>query len=198
MRVTLAHRAQGEASGLSLSTQAQLWKDTSVAVNGVALTALGAGTVLLWSALENQKITATLQDIIKGQKPAAGNPEGVPAAAGASGGTAAADTAAVSGSAGSVKALAQVMAAAKGWTGAQWAALNNVEMAEAGWNLNAKNPTSAAYGIAQFINGPGEYAQYGGNSTTAAGQITAFLNYVEQRYGTPEAAWAHEQQFGWY
>jgi hypothetical protein len=73
-----------------------------------------------------------------------------------------------------------------------------VEMREAGWNLNAKNPTSAAYGIAQFINGPSEYAQYGGNSTTAAGQITAFLNYVEQRYGTPEAAWAHEQEFGWY
>jgi hypothetical protein len=106
--------------------------------------------------------------------------------------------AAVGGSAGAVQALARSMAAARGWTGALWNDLNAVEMAEAGWNLNAVNPSSGAYGIAQFINGPSEYAQYGGNSTTAAGQVTGFLNYIAQRYGTPAAAWAHEQQFHWY
>ena len=41
-------------------------------VNGPALAALGAGSVLLWSALENKKITQTLQDIITGKKPTPG------------------------------------------------------------------------------------------------------------------------------
>ena len=45
---------------------------------------------------------------------------------------------------------------------------------------------------------PSEYAQYGGNAGTAAGQITGFLNYVSQRYGTPAAAWAHEEKYHWY
>ncbi len=71
-------------------------------------------------------------------------------------------------------------------------------MREAGFSLTAQNPTSGAYGMAQFINGPSEYAQYGGNSTTAAGQAVAMVNYIAQRYGTPAAAWAHEQAFGWY
>jgi hypothetical protein len=102
------------------------------------------------------------------------------------------------GGSGPVKALAQTMAAAKGWTGSLWADLNSVEMAEAGWNLTATNPSSGAYGIAQGITGPSWYATEGGNSNTAAGQITAFLNYIAQRYGTPAGAWAHEQSDHWY
>lgn len=104
----------------------------------------------------------------------------------------------LTGSAGSVEALMQQMAAAKGWSGTQWQDLYAVEMREAGFNLNAQNPTSGAYGLAQFINGPSEYAQYGGNANTAAGQITAMLNYITQRYGNPANAWLHEESFGWY
>jgi len=90
-------------------------------------------------------------------------------------------------------------AAKHGWTSAaEWAALNNVEMREAGYSLTATNPSSGAYGMAQFIGGAGEYAQYGGNSTTYAGQATAMANYIAQRYGDPIAAWAHEQAYGWY
>jgi hypothetical protein len=84
----------------------------------------------------------------------------------------------LSGTAGQVQALMQQMAAARGWVAGLWNDLNAVEMAEAGYNLNAVNPTSGAYGIAQFINGASEYAQYGGNATTMAGQITAMLNYI--------------------
>jgi hypothetical protein len=98
----------------------------------------------------------------------------------------------------SVQALMQSMAAAVGWTGAEWTALNNVEMREAGYNLTAQNPTSDAYGLAQFILGPSEYAQYGGNSTTASGQITAMLNYIRDTYGDPIAAWQHELNYGYY
>jgi TP901 family phage tail tape measure protein len=98
----------------------------------------------------------------------------------------------------SALAALQSAAAKLGWTGAEWAALNNVEMAEAGYNLTATNPQSGAYGMAQFIQGAAEYAQYGGDSTTPAGQATAMVNYIAQRYGDPIAAWAHEQQFHWY
>jgi hypothetical protein len=95
-------------------------------------------------------------------------------------------------SGGIIQSLMKNMAAAKGWTGAEWDALASVEAREAGWSMTATNPSSGAYGLAQFINGPSEYAQYGGNSTTAMGQITGMLNYISSRYGDPEAAWAHE------
>lgn len=102
------------------------------------------------------------------------------------------------GSGSTVQALMKSMAASLGWSGTEWTALNAVEMREAGYNLTATNPTSGAYGLAQFINGASEYAQYGGNANTAAGQITGMLNYIAQRYGNPEAAWNHEATFGWY
>jgi hypothetical protein len=102
------------------------------------------------------------------------------------------------GSGATIMELMKSMAASVGWTGAQWTALNAVEMREAGYDLTATNPSSGAYGLAQFINGPSEYAQYGGNSTTAAGQITAMINYIAQRYGEPSAALDHEIQYNWY
>ena len=98
----------------------------------------------------------------------------------------------------SAVAALQSAAAKKGWTGPQWNALVSVEMREAGFNIHAQNPSSGAYGMAQFINGPSEYYQYGGNPNTAAGQAVGMVNYIGQRYGTPEAAWAHEQAFNWY
>jgi hypothetical protein len=108
-------------------------------------------------------------------------------------------TIATAGSSGGIIAtMMRNMAAARGWTGTQWSALYDVEMREAGFNMTATNPTSGAYGLAQFINGPSEYAQYGGNSTTATGQITGMLNYIAQRYGNPINAWAHEQAYNWY
>lgn len=134
---------------------------------------------------------AWLQDIHNGIETwMSGKTSSAQAAAGAAG--------QVGGAAGTVQALARQMAAARGWTGALWNDLNAVEMDEAGWNLRAQNPTSGAYGIAQFINGPGEYAQYGGNAGTALGQVTAFLNYVQERYGSPAGALAHEEEFHWY
>jgi hypothetical protein len=107
-------------------------------------------------------------------------------------------TSAVGVSNSSAESALKSAAAKMGWTGNQWTALYDVEMREAGFNLNAKNPSSGAYGMAQFINGPSEYAQYGGNATTAAGQAIAMVNYIAQRYGNPANAWAHEESYGWY
>jgi hypothetical protein len=101
------------------------------------------------------------------------------------------------GATGSLQELAFSMLSQRGW-GGQWSAFNALENREAGWNMNAVNPSSGAYGLAQFINGAGEYAQYGGTWLTAAGQLTGMLNYIAQRYGSPNAAWGHEMAAGWY
>ena len=103
----------------------------------------------------------------------------------------------VSGSAASAQAYARSILSAYGW-GNQWAPLNAVAMRESGWSMTATNPSSGAYGIAQFINGPSEYYQYGGNPNTVAGQVIAFFNYIRQRYGNPSGAWQHELNYGWY
>jgi hypothetical protein len=84
------------------------------------------------------------------------------------------------------------------WPASMWPAFNYVEMREAGYNLHALNPSSGAYGVAQFINGPSEYFQYGGNPSTFQGQFTGMFNYIRQRYNNPVAAAAHESAFNWY
>jgi hypothetical protein len=47
--------------------------------------------------------------------------------------------------------LGKAMAAAMGWTGAQWTALNQLWTRESGWNKSARNPSSCAYGIPQAL-----------------------------------------------
>lgn len=84
------------------------------------------------------------------------------------------------------------------WNLSQLKAWWEVISLESGGRLDAQNPHSDAYGIAQFINGAGEYANYGGSSTTVIGQLTSMANYIEERYGTPEAALAHENSYHWY
>lgn len=63
-------------------------------------------------------------------------------------------------------------------------------------NLHASNPPS--YGAAQFAGGAAMYYQYGGNPTTALGQLTAMGNYIAKRWGTPAAAYANELANHWY
>jgi phage-related protein len=93
--------------------------------------------------------------------------------------------------------LVQAMAAARGWTGAQWDALYAVIMRESGFNNNAQNPTSTAYGMFQFLDGT--WGAYGASKTSdPSAQTAAGLNYIASRYGSPEGALAHEQTYGWY
>jgi hypothetical protein len=94
--------------------------------------------------------------------------------------------------------LGQQLAASYGWgSGSQWTALNNVVMKESGWCNTIQNPSSTAYGIGQFLNTT--WATVGGTKTSSAEtQIKLMLLYIQQRYGTPEAAWAHEQKYGNY
>lgn len=88
--------------------------------------------------------------------------------------------------------------ASHGWSGPQLTAWMKVIQQESGGNPNIVNPSSGAYGIAQFIDGPGEYATYGGSVDSVRGQLVAMANYIAQRYGDPAAAWAHEVSNNWY
>lgn len=92
----------------------------------------------------------------------------------------------------------QQIGAKHGWTGQQISDWMNVINQESGGNPQAVNKSSGAAGIAQFINGFGEYATYGGSASSVTGQLTAMANYIAQRYGNPSAAWAHEQANSWY
>ena len=102
---------------------------------------------------------------------------------------------ALGGSAAANRALAMRMFP---WPASLFGAFDYVEMREAGYNLTARNPSSGAYGMAQFINGPAEYFQWGGNPFTAGGQLAAMFNYMNSRYGGPAGAAAHERAFNWY
>lgn len=53
---------------------------------------------------------------------------------------------------GTNRELGRAMAARRGWTGSQWNALDRLWQNESGWDHTAQNPTSTAFGIAQFLN----------------------------------------------
>jgi hypothetical protein len=73
---------------------------------------------------------------------------------------------------------------------------------ESGWSNTAENPSSGAYGIAQAL-GHGPTNQYPAGPanppvSSASAQIAWGLSYIKQTYGSPSAAWAHEESEGWY
>jgi hypothetical protein len=102
----------------------------------------------------------------------------------------------VTGTGGSVsanEALGRRMMLAAGWGAGQWPALDALWNQESGWNANAVNPSSGAYGIPQSLGHGHPYAL-----GDARAQIAWGLNYIRERYGSPGAAWGHEQAFNWY
>ena len=99
---------------------------------------------------------------------------------------------------GSVKEIGQEMAAARGWTGQEWTCLESLWERESGWNHQAANPSSGAYGIPQAL--PGSKMGSAGSdwATNPATQIEWGLGYIADRYGTPCGAWGHSESAGWY
>ena len=80
-----------------------------------------------------------------------------------------------------------------GWGQDQMPALIKLWNQESGWNPYAVNPSSGAYGIPQSLGHGHPY-----NLGDYIGQVNWGEAYVDQRYGSPNAAWAHEQRFNWY
>lgn len=85
-------------------------------------------------------------------------------------------------------AVGKRLAAARGWTGGQWTCLYTLWNHESEWDSNAKNPTSTAYGVAQFLSDT--WGAVGGKKTAnPITQISLGIKYISQRYGTPCNAW---------
>ena len=119
--------------------------------------------------------------------------------------------------AGGAQNTAKLLLPKYGWGLSQFADLVKLWTQESGWSATAKNPASGAYGIAQALghggadtaapDGTNEYGtQYGltaaeaqaANAGSVRWQIEWGLGYIASRYGSPQAAWAHEQQYSWY
>lgn len=92
---------------------------------------------------------------------------------------------------------AQNIAGQYGWGADQLAAWYRLGMMESGWNNNAQNPHSTAYGIGQFLNST--WGGYGVAKTSdPALQVKAMANYIKARYGTPANAVAFHLKNNWY
>ncbi|MFF2383773.1 phage tail tape measure protein [Streptomyces sp. NPDC058108] len=86
--------------------------------------------------------------------------------------------------------IGQALAAARGWSGPQWAALKNLWNGESGWNERALNKSSGAYGIPQSLPAS-KMASAGSDWKTNAGtQIKWGLSYIASRYGNPLNAYS--------
>lgn len=80
----------------------------------------------------------------------------------------------------------------------QYAAFSNIISHESGWNIKATNASSGAYGLAQALPG-GKMASAGADwRTNPATQISWALGYMNERYGSPNAAWSFWQTHHWY
>jgi NTP pyrophosphatase (non-canonical NTP hydrolase) len=84
-----------------------------------------------------------------------------------------------------MQALVRTLAAQRGWgSGAEWNALYNLIMGESGFNPNAQNPTSSAYGLFQFLDST--WGSVGARKTSDPwAQTAAGLTYIARSYGDP-------------
>jgi hypothetical protein len=110
----------------------------------------------------------------------------------------AASTAAAPAASGSPRQIAQAMLGSFGWSSSQFSCLDPLWEHESRWSVTAANPGSGAFGIPQALPGSRMASAGPDWQTSAATQIKWGLRYVRDTYGSPCAAWSHEQAAGWY
>lgn len=99
---------------------------------------------------------------------------------------------------GAKQSAREIMASQYGWGADQFQCLESLWTKESGWNYQAVNPSSGAFGIVQAW--PADKLATAGADwrTNAATQIKWGLEYISASYGTPCAAWGHSQALNWY
>lgn len=191
-----------------------------MAINGVAVGITAAGAVFLYSGISGKGVLSSLQYIVQGKSPA--SVQSAPSGLDTQNAYQTQDTllnpnSGVQNDSSSAQAALQAAATVFGWgSGAQWTALNAIEMQEAGYNPTATNPSSGAYGMAQslghsYSGGPASNGvnEYGGYTLTAAQSEAASLgnpvyqsiwmcDYIQQRYGSPVVAEQFHLANGYY
>ena len=99
---------------------------------------------------------------------------------------------------GSPQRIAEQMLGSFGWSSGQFSCLNPLWRHESGWSVTAYNAGTGAFGIPQALPGS-KMASAGPDwQTSAATQIRWGLEYIKSTYGSPCAAWDHEEATGWY
>jgi hypothetical protein len=99
---------------------------------------------------------------------------------------------------GSPRQVATALLGSYGWSASQFSCLNPLWAHESGWSVSAYNAGSGAYGIPQATPGS-KMASAGPDwKSNATTQIRWGLGYIKSTYGSPCAAWRHEQSTGWY
>jgi hypothetical protein len=96
--------------------------------------------------------------------------------------------------------IAQVQAMAQSIIGdsSQFQCFSNIVSHESGWNYQAVNAGSGAYGLVQALPGS-KMASAGADwQTNPATQIKWGLNYMNSRYHSPCGAWSFWQANSWY
>ncbi len=194
-------------------------------VNGIGLGAVAAGSILVYSGIRGKSILSVVAGVVQGQSPTnIANTLGIQGSVASGVDAIASGAGAVAGGIadGSVtssdaKTALKQAAAAYGWdTGAEWTALDAIEMQEAGYNPKSTNPSSKAYGLAQslghgFAGGPASNGinEYGGEGLTPEQSRAASLgdprpqaiwmcHYIKGRYGDPIKAEQFHLANNWY
>jgi hypothetical protein len=190
-------------------------------IKGGYLIAAGGGALLIWSGLRGKSLSASLRNVISGKSPTtltAAYPIRSSSAAFTGGSNnfgggnfpAPGDTSThgMSAKANQATAKLSVIISHPSWAvGREWADWVSLWNRESGWNNLAKNPSSGAFGIAQALGHgvAGSAGKYGNqypskaaNDGNALAQIQWGIKYIAGTYGSPSAAWAHEQAQGWY
>jgi resuscitation-promoting factor RpfB len=98
---------------------------------------------------------------------------------------------------GTAQSIAYGLLSAYGFSTSQWGCLDDLWQQESGWVYDAEN-ASGAYGIPQALPGS-KMASAGPDwQTDPTTQIKWGLGYIQSTYGSPCAAWGHEEADGWY
>jgi len=88
------------------------------------------------------------------------------------------------------------VAKSRGWNAADW---RWIVQQESGGDPAARNPSSGAFGLGQFLGSTlRSYSRFGATSTDGSRQIDAMGKYIGDRYGNPTAAKAFWQAHHWY
>lgn len=178
-------------------------------VSGVALAAIGGGVVLAYGGLTGRSPLKVVQQVITGAAPSTAPSSKLHTAApagrgGGGGGQPGSGGHTVTG--GNVHRIFQQTAAQFGWgSGAQWQALNALEMQEAGYQPRVVN-SIGAIGLAQALDhgtahtagtlgnaygnqGLSDAQNRAANSGDPAAQSLWMMRYIRGRYRDPITAW---------
>ena len=79
----------------------------------------------------------------------------------------------------------------------EWNAFYTIVQKESGWNPNAQNRHSTAYGLGQFLNSSWKGTGIAKTSDPNL-QLDAVVNYIRSRYGTPSRALQFHLSHNWY